>query len=146
MPNVHRIEHDTFALATLADLGSVAINTSLISDADSTDDLGSSNVFWRTLYTDSIHVSVISKTSAYTAALDHVILCDASGAAFTVTLPAASGISGRVYHIKKTDSSNNAVTVDGNSSETIDGGTTATLTVQYESIMIVCDGAAWHII
>ncbi len=146
MANVHRVEHDTFALATLADLSLVSINTSLISDTDSTDDLGSSSIFWRSIYTDSMHVNTVSKTSAYTAALDHVILCDASGGAFTVTLPAASGATGRVYHIKKTDSSTNAVTVDGNASETIDGGTTATIAAQFESIMIVCDGSNWHII
>ena len=70
----------------------------------------------------------------------HVVLCDVSGGAFTVTLPAASGVLGRIYHIKKTDSSGNAVTVDGNASETIDGSTTVTLTAQFESIMIICDG------
>ena len=76
----------------------------------------------------------------------HVVTCDASGGAFTVTLPASSGITGRVYHIKKTDSSGNAVTVDGNAAETIDGAATAALSAQYESIQISCDGSNWHII
>lgn len=92
-------------------------------------------------------ITVVAKTGAYTAtSSDHVILCNASGGAFTITLPAASGVLGIIYHIKKTDSSGNAVTVDGNGSETIDGATTASLTAQYESIMIVCDGSNWHII
>lgn len=76
----------------------------------------------------------------------HVVVCDASGGAFTVTLPAASGITRRIYHIKKTDSSANAVTVDGNAAETIDGGATATISTQFESIMIICDGSNWHIL
>ncbi len=91
--------------------------------------------------------SIVAKTGAYTATInDHVITCDASGGAFTITLPAASGLERIIYHIKKTDSSANAVTVDGNASETIDGGTTATLTAQFESIMIVCTGTEWFII
>ena len=76
----------------------------------------------------------------------HVVICDASGGAFAVTLPAASGITGRIYHIKKTDSSGNAVTVDGNASETIDGATTAALSAQYESVMIICTGSEWFVI
>jgi hypothetical protein len=88
----------------------------------------------------------VAKTGAYTAtSSDHVILCDASGGSFTITLPAASGVSGIIYHIKKTDSSGNAVTVDGNASETIDGATTRIISTQYDSMMIICDGSSWHI-
>ncbi len=92
-------------------------------------------------------MNVVSKTEAYTATKnDHIILCDASSASFTITLPAASGVKGLILHIKKTDSSSNTVTVDGNASETIDEGTTAVLTAQHESIMIICDESNWHII
>jgi len=91
--------------------------------------------------------NLVSKTGAYTATTsDHVILCDASGGAFTITLPAASGVTGIIYHIKKTDSSANAVTVDGDASETIDGATTQVINFQYDSMMIICDGSNWHII
>ena len=41
-----------FALTTLANLGSVAINTSLISDSDNVDDLGSATFEWKDLYID----------------------------------------------------------------------------------------------
>lgn len=75
-----------------------------------------------------------------------VVLCDASGGAITVTLPAASGNAGRHYHIKKIDSSGNAVTIEGDGSETIDGKTTQAIAVQYNSINIVCDGSEWHIL
>ena len=76
----------------------------------------------------------------------HVVLADATSAAFTVTLPAAATNSGRSYHIKKVDASANAVTVDGNGAETIDGTTTKVITTQYDSIHIVCNGSTWHII
>lgn len=42
------------ATTALDNLSSVAINTSLISDADSTDDLGSSSIAWANLYVDTI--------------------------------------------------------------------------------------------
>lgn len=44
----------TFAAKSLNNLDSVAINTSLISDADNTDDLGSSTYEWKNLYIDGI--------------------------------------------------------------------------------------------
>lgn len=76
----------------------------------------------------------------------YVVLCNASSAAFTITLPASSSNGGKIYNIKKTDSSGNAVTIDGNASETIDGDATKTLNLQYESITIICDGSNWHIL
>lgn len=89
----------------------------------------------------------VSKTAAYTATLtDHFIDCDATSAAFSITLPAVASSSGKELIIKKIDSSANAVTVDGNASETIDGATTYSLAQQYDSVTIYCDGSEWHII
>lgn len=88
-----------------------------------------------------------SKTANYTATGDETtILCDASGGAFTITLPAAASFTGKHFYVKKTDTSYNAVTIDGNASETIDGSTTTTLNTQYEFVKIVCDGSNWHIV
>jgi len=86
-------------------------------------------------------------TTSHTAADDGVILVDddTAAATVTVTLPAADVSDGLIYHIKKLGTTANVI-VDGSGSETIDDGTTATLTAQYESIMIVSDGTAWHII
>ncbi len=96
---------------------------------------------------DTLREAVVAKTAAYTATdRDQTILCNASSGAFTVTLPASQGISGRTYRIKKTDSGGNAVTVDGNASETIDGATTNSLGSQYDVIEIQCDGSNWHIL
>ena len=90
---------------------------------------------------------VASKTTTYTATGDEsVILCDATSAAFTVTLPAAASFTNKHYRIKKTDSSANAVTIDGNSSETIDGSTTLILHDQSDCVTIVSDGSNWQII
>ena len=92
----------------------------------------------------SFGLPVVSKTSAYTATIsDHTILCNATSAAFTVSLPTAAGITGRRYTVKKTDSSGNAVTVDPAGSETIDGSTTKTLSAQWDWLTVQSNGTNW---
>lgn len=87
---------------------------------------------------------VTSQSAAYTATTAvSVILCNATTAAFTVTLPTAVGFTGLEYTIKKTDSSANAVTVATTSSQTIDGSTTYSLPTQYNFVTVVSDGANW---
>lgn len=91
-------------------------------------------------------VNYTTKTGSYTATTDDdVILC--SGAAFTITLYAASGKTGRILTIKKTDSSlTNIITIDGNGTETIDGSLTTTLNTINETVVLVCDGTNWQIL
>lgn len=72
-----------------------------------------------------------------------VFLC--SGAGYSVVLPAAAVSTGAVMIFKKT-AGGAAVTIDANASETIDGATTKALSSQYDTIVILCDGAAWHIL
>lgn len=92
-------------------------------------------------------VSVATTTSAsYTAAAATVILANANSNNITVNLPAASGKTGRVYVVKKIDSSVNTVTIDGNSAETIDGAATVVLSTQYDVRRLVCDGTNWMLI
>lgn len=74
-----------------------------------------------------------------------IVLVDASGGSRTVTLYAASGRSGNQVSVKKTDSSANTVTIDGNASETIDASTTQVISAQFTSLSMVCDGSNWHI-
>jgi hypothetical protein len=92
--------------------------------------------------------ATVAKTANYTATLaDEVILCDASGGSFTITLPAAASSNKKTLLIKRTDQTlANAVTIDGNASETIDGATTRALATKYESLVIVCDGSNWHVL
>ena len=95
----------------------------------------------------SFAAGVTSTTTALTLTSSHyTVLCNASGGTFTITLPTAVGISGRIYNIKKTDSSGNAILIDGNGVETIDGDLTKSLNLQNESITIQTDGSNWYII
>ena len=91
------------------------------------------------------NVSTITSSTTLTSAY-YVILCNATSGGITITLPAASDNNRRIYNIKKTDSSGNAITIDANSSETIDEDTTKSLNLQYESLTIICDGSNWHIL
>jgi hypothetical protein len=91
--------------------------------------------------------AITTRTSAYTATTsDHTILCNATTAAFTVTLPTAVGNTGQMYSIKKIDASANAITIATTSSQTIDGVTTRTLSTQYQGVTVQSDGANWHVI
>lgn len=91
--------------------------------------------------------AVATKSGNYTITdADNYILGNAAGGEITITLPTAAGRTGRSFSIQKTDSSGNAVVLDGDGSETIDGATTRSLTVQYQGTMVVSDGANWHMI
>lgn len=98
--------------------------------------------------TTSGQVEAISvKTASYTATTaDRTILCDASTGAITIALPPAASVTGRIYTIKKIDSSINAVTVDADLSEVIDAATTASLPAQYDKTTIQSNGTGWSII
>jgi hypothetical protein len=88
-----------------------------------------------------------TETANYTAvSTDHTILADATGGAFTITLPAASGLAGKIYTIKRINSGGNDVTIDANASETIDGDTTKVLNAHWKYLQIQCDGSNWFII
>lgn len=93
-----------------------------------------------------IATALSTKTTAYTVtASDSVILADATSAAFQVTLPSPSGITGRQYTIKKIDASGNAVTV-ASASGNIDGAATKVLSSQWSYLSVVSSGSDWVIV
>ena len=88
-----------------------------------------------------------TKTSAYTVtSTDDVILADTTSAAFSITLPTAVGIGGKVYTIKKINSGANIATVATTTSQTIDGQTSYSLSAQYSGVSVISNGANWFII
>lgn len=100
-----------------------------------------------TVIGDGVNRPIVSQSTSYTiTSTDGVILGNASGGAITFTLPNATGIDGRLYTVKKTDSSANAVILDGHSSQTIDGSTTYNLTIENDSITVIALGGSWYII
>lgn len=90
-----------------------------------------------------------SKTANYIATeTDEFIAVDATGGAVTIALPAvASTRVGKVYTVKKVDSSGNAASINPNGSETIDGSaTTLDITTQWAALTIINTGSAWLIV
>jgi hypothetical protein len=85
-------------------------------------------------------IATSTKTTSYTVTTtDTAIFANATTASVVITLPAASGVSGYSFFIKRVDSSTNTVTVAANTSETIDGVNSFQIQAQYESYELVCD-------
>jgi hypothetical protein len=92
-------------------------------------------------------LSVSVKTANYTLTLsDDVLLCNALAGEIIITMPAPSGCAGKVFFVKKTDSSSNPVRVSRNSIETIDGAQYKIITSQYSAILLISDGTNWSIL
>jgi hypothetical protein len=88
--------------------------------------------------------TVVAKTSTYTAVSGDVILANASGGAFTITLPTAT--SGATVTVKKTDSSTlNYVTIQP-ASGTIEGQSKATISRQYGGGTFIANGTNWFLL
>jgi hypothetical protein len=96
----------------------------------------------------SVAVGVSTKTANYTAGTsDYVLLCNATGGAFTITLPSPAGATGRIYVIKRISSGSNTVTIGTTSgASTIDGAATYSLSSQYSSVELSTDGIAWYVV
>jgi len=75
-----------------------------------------------------------------------IILADASGGAITVTLPVASHVARKEFHIKKIDTSAYSVTIAAAGSDTIDGDTSYVINYPYNSRRFYSDGSNWFII
>lgn len=88
-------------------------------------------------------VRSITATDTIVATSDFLILADPTAGAITVNLPTAASASGKVFVVRKTVASANAVTIDPNGAETIDGA--ATLAVaDTSSVMFQSNGTTWH--
>ena len=88
--------------------------------------------------------SVSASTTITT--IDYAILANSTAAAVTVTLPAASTVTGRIFFIKRVNAGANSVAVNPVGGETIDGGPFHSLTAQWARIEIISNGSAWFII
>ena len=86
--------------------------------------------------------NVVTKATAYTAQSHDCVLANATDGAIAITLPTET--KNAYVNIKKTDSSANAVTVSGVGM--IDGAASLSISTQYYSYTLICDGTNWHIV
>ena len=97
--------------------------------------------------TKSVNMAIATKIGAYTLTdSNFTILADATTASFNLSLPSVAGIAGRLYALKKIDSSDNIVHVVPNGAELIDSATHYDLELQDEFVYIISDGTRWNVI
>jgi hypothetical protein len=91
--------------------------------------------------------SVVSKTANYTlTSSDDTVTGDSSGGTFTLTLPTAVGISGKIFRLKKTDTSLTAISIATTSAQTIDGVTTSSLNTLNECLIVQSNGSNYVVL
>ncbi len=93
----------------------------------------------------SMGQKITTVTASTTLDATHsIVICNNGSTAITITLPTAVGITGRVYTIKREDTSTATVTIATTSSQTIDwAATTLLLTNRKEAVTIFSDGSNW---
>lgn len=129
-----------------------SLNKPLVNNATDQDLWGGyTNTNWDTVDTQLLlcrdfKKRTITGTDSVVAGDRHkILLCDATSAAFTLTmLLAASAADGFTLTIVKTDATANAVTLDGSGSELIGGAATFALSGQGDAATLVCDGTGWN--
>lgn len=91
-------------------------------------------------------VDTITASSFSLSPYQEILLCNAVSGDIYLQLPDVSNFNGKMYTIKKTDSSSNTVSISGYSSgQTIDGNSFIVIETQYDSFSVVCDGSNWFI-
>ena len=89
------------------------------------------------------NVNTTAKTANYTiTATDDNVICDTSGGAFTITLP-ASPENGRVYTIIL-ETAGNILTLDGNGKNIV-GAATLLITSADDAAVVVYNGTQWSL-
>ena len=92
----------------------------------------------------SFATAIAAKQQDYTlTATDHTVLVNCSGGNVTVTLPTAVGCAGRLYVIKRVDSSGNSVNIDAHGSEQIEGSTSLVGVASGGSLTLQSDNSGW---
>lgn len=96
----------------------------------------------------SIAMAIKTVTASYTAtAADNTILANTSSSSITLTLPAPSAFSGRIYTIKKIGNGGiDRELVITPSSGTIDGGNSYTIYNDWTYVTLQTNGTDWFII
>jgi len=85
-------------------------------------------------------VTTKTTTGTLTSAEGGLISCSSTGGAYTLTLPASTGLPGLAYFFVKTDVSANTITLDGSSGEKINGSLTYTdLDEQWDWVVLRSD-------
>ena len=87
-------------------------------------------------------VSVTGNVTLTSTAFGKIHVCTGTTADYTITLPAASGNTGKIITFQMSNALTKLVTLDGNASETIDGSLTRIMWAN-EAATLYCNGTGW---
>jgi hypothetical protein len=82
-------------------------------------------------------------TGTYTITPSDYYVSASGAAGYTISLPATSSVSGKIFIVKSRLNAGQVLTIDANGSETIDGSLTVGL-FQNESCYLVSNGTSWE--
>jgi hypothetical protein len=90
-------------------------------------------------------LTVTAKTAGYTAANGDLVVCDATGGSFNVTMPAAPTLDDRIGIYLEHGSASLVVTVQGNGKVLAEFGSAVALQTPGDVVVFQYDGAKWVI-
>jgi hypothetical protein len=89
---------------------------------------------------------IVTKDADYTMTTsDRTVLVDSSTGTITISLPAVADVDKYRFQVVKLESANSVI-LDPNADELINGETTLTMTEQWESVDVECDGTKYYIV
>jgi len=94
----------------------------------------------------ALKVRSLTAAGTYSLGAEGFILCNTSAGNFTLDLPTAVSVAGRVYDIKKDSDVTNTVTLNPSGVEEIDGATSAVLSNAWAHTKIISNGSNWNFI
>jgi hypothetical protein len=103
---------------------------------------GSAVLSWAAVPGGNLTVTAVSTTYSILTT-DQYLSCT-GGASYTVTLPTASGVTGKTYIVKSLLTASFVLTLATTGGETIDGATTKLLD-RYDSLSVISNGTNWEI-
>ena len=111
--------------------------------------LGAASTRLRSDGTDALwsHPVVSLQTTTYSAVLNDDVILAGGTTAYTITLPTAASISGKIFTIKKTGTTiQTPITIATTSGQTIDAVTSYILENAFDHVIVVSDNSNWVII
>lgn len=131
----------TAALPSVAKINGVTLPASAPSNGQVLTATGASTTAWSSPTVLNVYTPV-ARTANYTAANHDFVVCNATSAGFTVTLPTAA--AGAEVRVLKVDSSVNSVIVVGNGNATLAGSVSYVVNNQWQSQDFASDGTNWY--
>ena len=87
----------------------------------------------------------VSVSAAYSAGPSDLVIYVVPAGTFTVTLPSARDMRGKMIYVKRANNTTHTITVQSTSGN-IDDAASVTLTTAHQAREFFSDGAEWHLI